>query len=289
MRLVEEEHQFRAVGIADLGQGFEKLGEQPEQEGRVKPWRRHQRPGGEDIDLPQTFGRDAQQIGEIQRRFAEDLRAALVFQHQQAALDRAHRGGGDIAIAQRQVAGILPQPDQKRLQILEIKQRQPLFVRDPEGDVQHALLRLGEIEQPGQQQRPHFGQGRAHRMPVAAKEIPEHRRSCGITQIRQPDFCAAGGKGRVQRALWRSGARQPGQIALHIRQEDRHPCGGKPFGEDLQRHRLAGAGGARDQPVPVGQPQKQMLRLGMIAATTAYKNAAPHGILPHRTQATIHP
>ena len=37
MRLVEEEHELRLLGIADLGQLLEQLRQQPEQEGGVEP------------------------------------------------------------------------------------------------------------------------------------------------------------------------------------------------------------------------------------------------------------
>ena len=42
MRLVEEEHELRLVGIADLGQLLEQLRHQEQQEGRVEPRRLHQ-------------------------------------------------------------------------------------------------------------------------------------------------------------------------------------------------------------------------------------------------------
>ncbi|EXI73838.1 MAG: hypothetical protein AW10_04237 [Candidatus Accumulibacter appositus] len=97
MRLVEEEDQLRFLDVADLGQLFEKLGQQPEQESRVQPRRSHQLVGGEDIDhSPTVVG--LHQVGDVEHRFAEEDVAALVAKVQQAALDGADRRRRDIAV-----------------------------------------------------------------------------------------------------------------------------------------------------------------------------------------------
>jgi hypothetical protein len=44
---------------------------------------------------------------------------------------------------------------------------------------------------------------------------------------------------------------EPREVALHVRQEHRDARGREAFGEDLERHRLARAGRAGDQPVAV--------------------------------------
>ncbi len=63
-----------------------------------------------------------------------------------------------------------------RAQVLEVEQQQPLLVGDAEGDIEHALLRLVEIQQPRQQQRPHLRDRRADRMALLAEQVPEHDR-----------------------------------------------------------------------------------------------------------------
>ena len=65
---------------------------------------------------------------------------------------------------------------QQRAQILHVDQRQAIVVGDAEGDVEHALLDVVEIEHPRQQQRAHFGDGGAHRMALLAEHVPEHGR-----------------------------------------------------------------------------------------------------------------
>ena len=56
-----------------------------------------------------------------------------------------------------------------------------------------------------------------------------------------------------------------GQVALDVGGEHRHARSREAFGQHLQRHRLAGAGGARDQAVAVGELELQVLRLDAAA------------------------
>ena len=100
MRLIKEEHQPGLVRIAHLGQFFKQLAQQPQQEGGIKLGRRHQFVRGKDIDHAAPGAVLSHQIAQRQRRLTKQIRAALVFQHQQTPLDGPHRGRRDIAIAQ---------------------------------------------------------------------------------------------------------------------------------------------------------------------------------------------
>ena len=113
----------------------------------------------------------------IQRRFAEEFVGALRFEGEQVALDRAGAGGRDIAVLRFELIGVVGDVLQHRAQILQIEQQQPAFIGDLENHVEHAFLRVVQIEQTPEQQRPHFRNGRAHRMSVFAKHIPEHDRA----------------------------------------------------------------------------------------------------------------
>ena len=61
------------------------------------------------------------------------------------------------------------------------------------------------------------------------------------------------------------GSRDAGQVALDVGGEHRHAGSREAFGQHLQRHRLAGAGGAGDQAVAVGELELQVLRLDAAA------------------------
>ena len=55
-----------------------------------------------------------------------------------------------------------------------------------------------------------------------------------------------------------AGLADAGQVALHVGHEHRHAEAAEVLGQRLQRDRLAGAGGAGDQPVAVGQRGQQV-------------------------------
>ena len=59
--------------------------------------------------------------------------------------------------------------------------------------------------------------------------------------------------------------RNAGEIALHVGGKHRNAGLGEAFGHDLQRHRLAGAGGAGDEAVAVGHGEEQFLALLALA------------------------
>ena len=132
-----------------------------------------------------------------------------------------------------------------------------MFVGITKRDGEHAILRIIEAHQSAEQQRPHFGNGSADRVPLFAEQIPEHDRHRFPVIIFHLHF--HGALGRPARGLAAS-LGHAGDIALHIGQEHRHAGAGKALGETLQRHRLAGARGTGDQPVAVGAFQHQGLR-----------------------------
>jgi hypothetical protein len=61
------------------------------------------------------------------------LVAALLFDLQQAALDRAHAGGADVAVLGGELAGVLAHVLEHRAQVFQIQQQQPVVV----GDLEH--------------------------------------------------------------------------------------------------------------------------------------------------------
>ncbi|KFB65995.1 MAG: hypothetical protein CAPSK01_004837 [Candidatus Accumulibacter vicinus] len=90
-------------------------------------------------------------------------------------------------------------------------------------------------------------------MSLRAEHIPEGDRAFRRRVVGNAECVQA----RLQ--LWRqaAGSGQARKIALDVSHEHRHANGRKAFGEQLQRDRLAGTGGAGDQTVPVGQGWQQ--------------------------------
>ena len=172
----KKKHELGLGRIADLGQFLEQLGEQPQQEGGVEPRVLHQLVGGQDIDEAAPIAVGADEILQRERRLAEEIAAALVLQHQKLALDGADRRLRHVSVLSRQLGGMVGDEAEHRPQILEIEDQQPLLVGNAEADIEHALLDIVEIHQARQQQRPHLGDGGAHRMALLPEQIPEHDR-----------------------------------------------------------------------------------------------------------------
>ena len=70
---------------------------------------------------------------------------------------------------------MLGDESQDRTQVFHVEKQQALLVCDLESDIHHAFLDIVQVHHARQQQRPHFGDGGAHRMALLAEDIPKHR------------------------------------------------------------------------------------------------------------------
>ncbi len=142
VRFIEEENQLGFLGVAHFGQALEEFREEPEQEGRVN-FRRllHEAVGGENIDHAAAVLR-LHEVIQIQRGLAEKFVAALRFEREQAALNRAGAGSGDVAVLRFKLVRIVGHELDHRAQIFEIEQEQAALVGDAEDHIQHAFLRV---------------------------------------------------------------------------------------------------------------------------------------------------
>ena len=150
--------------------------------------------------------------------------------------------------------GVVAHVLQHRAQVLQVEQREAVVVGDLEHQVQHAGLRLVEREHARQQQRAHVGHGGAHRVALLGRTRPTAW-SGQLDRFRRRQAALLEDRGHLGRQ--RAGLRDAGQVALHVGHEHRHADARQVLGERLQRDRLAGAGGAGDQPVPIGQRRQQ--------------------------------
>ena len=282
MRLIEKENKTRFVRITDLGQGLEELGQKPQQEGRIKLGRAHQLVGGQDVHLPPPVRIHMKHIFQIKRGLPKERRGALIFQHQQAALDRPDGVRGHKAITQRQCLGVLAHKDQQRLQVLQVQQRQSFLIRHAECDVENPFLRLGQFQQTRQQQRAHFRDRGANGVALLAIKIPEGHGEGFIGEIVKANRARTRHERVMQLVIDRASGSQPRQIAFHIRHEDRHALRRKALGQDLQGDRLARAGGPGNQPVAIGIFEQHMLLFAVAVTAAAHENTftVGHGRLP---------
>ncbi|MNV23208.1 hypothetical protein D3C71_1142140 [compost metagenome] len=251
--LVEEEHQFGLLGVADLGQLLEQLRQHPQEEGGIQARRVHELVGRQDVDHAVAVHR-LHEVLDVEHGLAKELRAALLLNLQQPALDGAHAGGAHVAVFGGEFFGVVTHVLQHGAQVFEVQQQHAVVVGDLEHQVEHAQLGFIQVEHAAQQQRAHVRHRGAHRVALFAKYVPQRG---GAGQ--------GGGHGKApllehcrQLVANLAGLAGAGQVALHVGHEHRHANAREVFGQGLQGHGLAGAGGAGDEPVAVGQAGKQV-------------------------------
>jgi len=147
MRLVKKENHFRFFRIADFRQTLEQLRQQPEQERRVELRRVDQFVGDQNVDDPVPLMVRLHHVVEIERRLAEEPVAPLLFQGQQAALDRADASCRDIAVLGFKLGRIRAHVLQHGAQVFEIQQQHSVIVGDLENQVKDTALGLVQVKQ----------------------------------------------------------------------------------------------------------------------------------------------
>ncbi len=247
--LVEEEDQLGLVGVADFGQLLEQLGQHPQQEGGVQARRVHQLVGRQDVDHAVAPGVGLHQVFDVEHGLAEELVAAFALDLQQAALDGAHAGGADVAVFGGELLGVVAHMLEHGAQVLEVQQQHAAVVGDLEDDVQHAHLRVVQVQHAAQQQRAHVGHGGAHRVALLAEHVPQGRGAGRGGGQGDAAVLQRGG----QLVADAAGLADAAQVALDVGHEHRHARLGKAFGHLLQGDRLARARCTGDQAVAVGQ------------------------------------
>ena len=253
MGFVEEENELGLVEVAGFRQLLEKFGQHPEQEGGIECRRLNELVGGKDVDDAAPVFIDFHQVVDVEHRFAEEDIAALLFQRQQTALDGADGGRGDIAVFGGEVLGVVADVLDHGAQVFQVEQHQSLIVGNLEHQLQHATLRVVEVEQAREEQRPHVGNSGADGNAALTEDIPEGH---GIG-VGGKAFQAKLGDAFQQLFGGRASGAHAGQVAFDVRHEDRHARVGKAFGHRLQGDCLAGTGGAGDQAVAVGHLRQQ--------------------------------
>ena len=128
---------------------------------------------------------------DVECGLAEEGGAALAVELQQLPLDRPDAGLGDVAVFGAQHVGIFGAIGEHRLEVGKIEQQQLLFIGVAEGDVEDAFLRLVEVHQAREEQRPHLADRGANRVTLFAVQVPEDRRIIRIDIGIEADFGGA--------------------------------------------------------------------------------------------------
>ena len=252
MCFVKEKHQLGLRQIAHFRQRLEQFRQHPQQEGRVQTRRGHEFVGSQDIDHAVT-AIGLHEVGDVQHRLAEELFAALLIDQEQATLDGADAGGADIAVFSGELTGVFADELQHGAQVFQIQKREPVIVGNLEHQIQHALLGLVQRQHARQQQRPHVADRGPHRMSLRAEHIPQ----CGRAGAWGGGIELALGENAGELGADGAGLADAGQVAFHIGHEHRHADAAEVLGEGLQGDGLAGASGAGDEAVTIGQRRQQ--------------------------------
>ena len=146
---------------------------------------------------------------------------------------------------------------QQCAQVLQVEQRQAFLVGELEGDVEGPLLRIRQAHEARQHERAHLGDRGADGVALLAEQIPEDG-GHGFEAIVVEAHLLGALEEEVLGLTRHGDARE---IALDVGRENRNAGIDEAFGHDLQRHRLAGAGGAGDEAVAVGHAKEQFLAL----------------------------
>ena len=152
-------------------------------------------------------------------------------------------------------AGVVADVLQHRAQVLQVEQQQAVVVGDLEHQLQHAGLGLVEVEHARQQQRAHVGDRGAHRVALLAEHVPQRGRAgarLGRGRCRAPSAPRPASSPSVP--AWLMPVRSPLTSAMNTGT----PMPAEVLGQGLQGDGLAGAGGAGDQAVAVGQRRQQV-------------------------------
>lgn len=246
---VEEEDEFRLIGISDFGEFFEKFGEEPEEECGVKLGALHELVGSEDVDEAFAGVGGAHEVFEIEGGLTEEFFAALLFKDKEGALDRTDGGGADLSVFGLDFFGVVADEVEHAFEIFKIKHEEVLVVGDGEGDIEDAFLGFVELQELGEEKGAHLGDGGSDLVALIGEQIPEDDGSGFVCVVLEIDDLGA----LFEFWISASGLGESAEVAFDIGHEDGDTHLGELLGEDLEGDGFSGSGCAGDESVAVGE------------------------------------
>ena len=209
----------------------------------------------QDADDPGAVGRRPEQVLDLELRLAEeDVRALLLEDDDRAQEHADRRARHPAVVGEDRLALVGRQVLERRAQVLEVEQRQVVVVAVLEDQGEDRGLRLVEVQDLAEQQRPE----RVDRRPDLGAELARQRQELD-RMARRLERPAERGHPlddlRVGRVARRG---EPGQVALDVRHEDRDAGLRELAGQELEGLGLARARRAGDQAVAVEHRQRDL-------------------------------
>jgi hypothetical protein len=208
--------------------------------------------------IPAAVGRLAQQVIDVELGGAEERIGLLLFELDDLADDDARGGGRHPAVFRHLgLAAVAVQMVHQRPQVLEVDERQPAVVGVLEGEGEHALLRVVELEHLAQQDRPKARDRCPQTDPGAvAVEGQELDRVGGRRIVGVADGGRPGGD-----LVVRFGRRgETRDVALDVADEGQDPGDTQLLGQHLERLRLPGPRRTGNEAVPVEHGERHANR-----------------------------
>lgn len=272
--LVEEEDELGFGEVAGLGQVLEELGEQPEEEGGIELGGLHETVGGEEVDDAAAVAVGLEEVFDVEGGLAEELVTALAGEGDKAALDGSNGGSGDVAVLLLEGGGVLADVPQHGLEVFEVEQEEAVVVGDLEDEGEDAGLDVVEVEDAGEDERAHFGDGGADGVALLAEDVPEGDRGGLELKAGELEALEAG----VEFWVGRAGLGDAGEVALDVGGEDGDTDRGEGLGHDLEGDGFAGAGSSGDEPVAVGHLGQEGEEFGRLGLSLSDNEWIGHGI-----------
>ena len=202
--------------------------------------------------MPRPSVGRAHQVRDVELRLAEERVGAGRLQLDDRAQQHADRGLREPAVLlERRLALVRREELQRRAQVGQVEQRQPLVVAVGEDERQDRDLRLVQVEHLAEQDRPEGRDRGAHLRAECARER-EQLDGMAPRLVRDAELLRPLHDGTGRRV---AGLREPREVALHVAHEHRHSGVGELAGQDLQGLRLPRAGRAGHEAVAVHHRQ----------------------------------
>ncbi len=275
--LVEEEDELGFIEVAGLGEVLEELGEEPEEEGGVELGGLHEAVGGEEVDDAAAGGGvGVEEVGDVEGGLAEEEFATLAGELDEAALDGADGGGGDVAVLLLEGGGVFADVLEGGLEVFKIEEQEAVVVSDFEDEVEDAGLDVVEVEDAGEEERPHLGDGGADGMALLAEDVPEGDGGGFELEAGEIEALEAG----VEFGAGGAGLGDTGEVAFDVGGEDGDADAGEGFGHDLEGDGFAGAGSSGDEAVAVGHAGEEGQGIGGSGLGEGDEERFGHGWAP---------
>ena len=243
----EEEHEHRLVGLSDLGQVVVQVGEQSHQEsGQQRRFVLHTVNLQQAEDAAPTGG-DAQELGSVDLRLAEEHVGALVPERNEIARNDTDCRHGEAAEVFEVVFALVRESGEHRVQVGQVDKRQTGFRGAIEDQSERRLLDVVEGENLGKQSRTEARnrgtQRHTHACPAKAEIFG---RECRLSPVLADAF-------RMAKQYFAGDTRRchTGEITLDVGCEHRNTGRRQLLCRHLKRAGLARACRAGDEAVAV--------------------------------------